>query len=296
MNGWWCVRFGDSLAWVGAPSEMAAVRRSLELHPLGDWTDDARNLVVFPQDAYPDHTGRHDYTRAVLPAHPPRRHRSPTRRIESRIDRTLGRVPNLSGVDAADTKHRAGRRLGETELFAVRGRCPRQPRDGYLAPQGATPARNPRDAVVLDTSVRRAAPGIRDIRGRDDHRRPERIAITAVRQLVRLLESLKNTGALRTPIKGPFRRSPATVTSGGSRQRLRDVRIPSAVRLRTSGLESVRFRSAFGRIRRAARRTHRTRRERTPPHLHFVGSRNDVQSGTGLFMLRRSHPGSETAT
>ena len=129
------------------------------------------------------------------------------------------------------------------------------------------------------------------VRGRDDHRRPERIAIAAVRQLVRLLESLKNTGALRTPIKGPFRRSPATVTSGGSRQRLRDVRIPSAVRLRTFGLESVRFRSAFGRIRRAARRIHRTRQERTPPHLHFVGSRNDVQSGTGQFTFLRSHPG-----
>ena len=31
----------------------AALRRSLDLHPLGDWTDDARKLAVFPQDAYP---------------------------------------------------------------------------------------------------------------------------------------------------------------------------------------------------------------------------------------------------
>ena len=61
------------------------------------------------------------------------------------IDQTLGRAPNLFGVDAGDTKRRAGRRLGETELFAVRGRCPRQARDGCLAPQGATAVRNPRD-------------------------------------------------------------------------------------------------------------------------------------------------------
>ena len=61
MKGWWCVRFGDSLAWVEAPSEAAAVRRSLDLHPLGDWTDDARDLVVCPQDAYPEHAGPHDY-------------------------------------------------------------------------------------------------------------------------------------------------------------------------------------------------------------------------------------------
>ena len=76
MRGWWCVRYVDSLAWVEAPSEAAAVRRSLELHPLGDWTDDARKLVAFPQDAYPDHAGPHDYTRAVLNANPaPRRRR-----------------------------------------------------------------------------------------------------------------------------------------------------------------------------------------------------------------------------
>ena len=83
MEGWWCVRFGDALAWIEASSEASAVRRSLDLHSLGDWTDDARRLVVFPQDAYPDHAGPHDYTRAVLNANPPRRRRqseSPRRR------------------------------------------------------------------------------------------------------------------------------------------------------------------------------------------------------------------------
>ena len=57
MKGWWCVRFGDALAWVEAPSEAAVVRRSLDLHPLGDWTGDARDLVVFARDAYPEHAG-----------------------------------------------------------------------------------------------------------------------------------------------------------------------------------------------------------------------------------------------
>ena len=49
MKGWWCVRYGDALAWVETPSEAAAVRRSLELHPLGDRTDDARQLAVSPR-------------------------------------------------------------------------------------------------------------------------------------------------------------------------------------------------------------------------------------------------------
>ena len=49
MEGWWCVRCGDALAWVEAPSEADAVRRSLDLHPLGDWTDDAREFVVYPR-------------------------------------------------------------------------------------------------------------------------------------------------------------------------------------------------------------------------------------------------------
>ena len=44
---------------------------------MGDWTDDARKLFAFPQDAYPDNTGPHDYTRAVLDANPspPKRRR-----------------------------------------------------------------------------------------------------------------------------------------------------------------------------------------------------------------------------
>ena len=77
MDGWWCVRFGDALAWVEAPTLACAVRRSLDLHPLGDRTDDVRNLRAFPQDAYPDHSSPHDYTRAVLTAGPPARRRSP---------------------------------------------------------------------------------------------------------------------------------------------------------------------------------------------------------------------------
>ena len=70
MDGWCCVRYGDALACVEAPSAAAALRRSLDLHALGDWTDNPRELLVFTQDAYPDHAGPHDYTRAVLSAEP----------------------------------------------------------------------------------------------------------------------------------------------------------------------------------------------------------------------------------
>ena len=79
MKGWWCVRYGNALACVEATSKAAAVRRSLDLHCLGDWTDDARKLDVFPQDAYPEHAGPHDYTRAVLNANPASRRRSSSR-------------------------------------------------------------------------------------------------------------------------------------------------------------------------------------------------------------------------
>ena len=48
MKGWRCVRYGDALAWVEAPSAWAALRRSLNLYPLGDWTDDARARRVSP--------------------------------------------------------------------------------------------------------------------------------------------------------------------------------------------------------------------------------------------------------
>ena len=48
MEGWWCVRYGDALACVEAPSAAEALRRSLDLHPLGDWTDDARPARRLP--------------------------------------------------------------------------------------------------------------------------------------------------------------------------------------------------------------------------------------------------------
>ena len=57
MVGWWCVRHGDSLAWVQARSAPAAIRRSLDLHALGDWTDDGRELVVFPRMRTPGMRG-----------------------------------------------------------------------------------------------------------------------------------------------------------------------------------------------------------------------------------------------
>ena len=90
MEGWWCVRYGDALAWVEAPSAPQALRRSLGLHPSGDWTDDARELVVFPQDAYPDDAGPHDYTRAVLSAGVSRER--PSRRRGLRMPPSAGRI------------------------------------------------------------------------------------------------------------------------------------------------------------------------------------------------------------
>ena len=47
------------------PPCRAAARRSLDLHPLGDWADDTRNLVVFPQDAYPARAGRVGLARSL---------------------------------------------------------------------------------------------------------------------------------------------------------------------------------------------------------------------------------------
>ena len=68
MQGWWCVRHADALAWVEALTAPAAVERSLELHPLGDWTDDVHELIIFPQDDYPANAGPHDYTRVLSAA------------------------------------------------------------------------------------------------------------------------------------------------------------------------------------------------------------------------------------
>lgn len=71
MKGCWWVRFGDALAWIDAPSEATSVRPALDLHRLGNWTDDARNLVIFPQHAYPHNSGSHGCTRAALNVRPP---------------------------------------------------------------------------------------------------------------------------------------------------------------------------------------------------------------------------------
>ena len=75
MAGWWRVRHGDAFAWAHAPSAPAAIWRSLDIHALGDSTNDGRELVVFPQDAYPEYAGPHDHWRAVLLANPATRRR-----------------------------------------------------------------------------------------------------------------------------------------------------------------------------------------------------------------------------
>ena len=136
MEGWWCVRYGDALAWVEAPTEAEAVRRSLDLHPLGDWTDDARELVVFPQDSYPDNTGRHDYTRAVLNARPPSGRRSSSGGTPRDRSRALARGSCVTGYRAIPTLpsplalSRCVTRLRDE-----------RPRRGRLAPGGSIPWR-----------------------------------------------------------------------------------------------------------------------------------------------------------
>ena len=106
MKGWCCMRYGDALAWVEASSEAAGIRRSLRLHPLGDWTDDARLLVVFPQDAYPDNSGPHDYTRAVRNAAPPSRvrRRAARRRLPLALACLVGHLAfGLVDIASAET-------------------------------------------------------------------------------------------------------------------------------------------------------------------------------------------------
>ena len=62
--------FGMAMRWLASkllrqPQRCGAAARST-FTLWATWTDDARKLVVFPQDAYPDHAGPHDYPRTVL--------------------------------------------------------------------------------------------------------------------------------------------------------------------------------------------------------------------------------------
>ena len=111
MKGLWCVRYGDALAWLETPSEAAAVRRSLNLHRLGDWTDDARQLAVFPQDAYPENAGSLDYTRVVMRAAGP--HVLSSRSPRSRNVRLVRGIPcvrpHAQLLEAQGVCHRTGR-------------------------------------------------------------------------------------------------------------------------------------------------------------------------------------------
>ena len=93
MEGWWCVRHGDALAWVEAPSAPSALRRSLDLHRMGDWTNAARDSSSSPRMTTPTVRGPHDYTRAVLSAEPS----SPRRRTRPR---STGSRFALAGVAA----------------------------------------------------------------------------------------------------------------------------------------------------------------------------------------------------
>ena len=97
------MRYGDALAWVETPTQADAVRRSLDLHPLGGWTDDARNLVVFPQDEYPANSGPHDYARAVLNARPSSGRRSSSGGTPRARSRPFSRGSCVAGCRAIST-------------------------------------------------------------------------------------------------------------------------------------------------------------------------------------------------
>lgn len=74
-------------------------------HPLGDWTDDARELVVFPQDTYPDYAGPCDYTRTVINPGPScRSRRSARRRGRSLAAACLAGVLALGVVDVTSAE------------------------------------------------------------------------------------------------------------------------------------------------------------------------------------------------
>ena len=125
MDGWWCVRYGDALAWVEAPSAPQALLRSLDLRRMGDWTDDARRLVVFPQDDYPENAGPHDYTRAALSAEPsPPRRRARARRGVRAVHGTVLRIHHRDGHRARRGGERGARfrplRCGRGDEGAVR--------------------------------------------------------------------------------------------------------------------------------------------------------------------------------
>ena len=93
------------------------------------------------------------------------------------------------------------------------------------------------------------------VRGRNDHRRSERVAIAAARTFVRIRESLRNRAASDI---SHSRRSPCFCSYSGSRRLpppAAGCQCPAMVRLRAPGLEYGRFRSAYDGLRYLAGRT-----------------------------------------
>ena len=109
---------------------------------------------------------------------------------------------------------------------------------------------------------------------------------------ISLSGSQKNTGALGTSNPGSCRASQATVTPERFRHRPRDAGVSTAVGLRASGLENVRFRTAFGRIRYGRGRSSASEHVAVGAvwRIHRTVWRL-AQPVTGPFRFRRGYPG-----
>ena len=99
VNGPWCERIGDAVAWLAASSAGPALQNPFDLVPIGDWTADIRRLILLLQALYPDARGLRDANCLVLPAQamPPRRSRhrdSLRRRLDSRASAS-SRIPSV---------------------------------------------------------------------------------------------------------------------------------------------------------------------------------------------------------
>ena len=107
--------------------------------------------------------------------------------------------------------------------------------------------------------------GARDVRGRDDHQRPERVAIAAVQSFVRITGTPETGQHPGSPTAGDLRTSPATAALAGSHSSPLGVRItpwPARVRpgLNTNAFGSLTPPQSGIERRSEPRRRHRDRR------------------------------------
>ena len=95
MDGWWCVRHGGrsrvGRGIVGGCRDATLVRPT----SFRSWSNGVGDLVVFPQNVYPDNFGPHDYTRVVLNANPPAISRGRSQPLQRQLPLVLAFVAGL---------------------------------------------------------------------------------------------------------------------------------------------------------------------------------------------------------